>query len=450
MRKILLATLIILSGITAQTQVPVISGGIGQTDPDPHDDADGGAATGLGCGGGGANYYGGDGGNGKYGGGGGGASGFGAVNMVGGAGGQGVLVVAFYNGASFLNTIVYSTGSSLTIPAGVTSVKAWAIGAGGGGAGSTNSDGTVGGGGGAGGTAYFTAAVSQGNIITYTLGTGGAGGIDANNGSSGGNTTATISGTTITGNGGAGGEFNTDTDAAGGLFSGGDGGSAGGDGKGAAGDEGGAGGGGIGGVIGGTPPGGDGADGANAGDVSGLFAALNSATLLPLTWTSFTVKNQDDAVLLQWVTANEQNTLNFTVQHSTDGTNFSNLAVVAAAGNSSAGGVYQYLHTQPAEGVNYYRLSQADKDGKNSFSAIKKIVYTKNTAGFILFANPVLNGNISLQLKNNATLILWSSGGAQVYRKNLEKGINNIDVSNLPKGNYILQVGNEIKKILIQ
>ena len=146
MRKILLATLIILSGITAQTQVPVISGGIGQTDPDPHDDADGGAATGLGCGGGGANYYGGDGGNGKYGGGGGGASGFGAVNMVGGTGGQGVLVIAFYNGASFLNTIVYSTGSSLTIPAGVTSVKAWAIGAGGGGAGSTNSDGTVGGG----------------------------------------------------------------------------------------------------------------------------------------------------------------------------------------------------------------------------------------------------------------------------------------------------------------
>jgi hypothetical protein len=449
MKKLLLSAIIIISATIAHTQVPVISGGAGQTSTDDNTN-NGGAATGLGCGGGGANYYGGNGGAGKFGGGGGGAAGYTAVNETGGPGGQGVLVVAFYNGATFLNAVVYNTGTSLTISAGITSVKAWAIGAGGGGAGSTNSDGTSGGGGGAGGIAYVTKTVLTGAIISYTLGTGGTGGIDANNGSSGGNTTAVVSGTTITGNGGAAGEYNNGVNAAGGLFSGGDGGSAGGDGQGAAGDEGGGGGGGTGTVIGGTQSGGNGANGADAGDVSGLFAALGSATLLPVTWVSFTAKAQNDAVLLQWVTANEQNTLNFTVQHSTDGISFSNLAVIAAAGNSQNSRSYQYIHVQPSSGNNYYRLYQADKDGKISFSVIKQIFYTKKEADFILLTNPVINGNIQVQLKVNTTIILWTADGKQVYRKALEKGMNYINVSNLTKGNYILQAGNEAKKILIQ
>lgn len=445
----MLASCFQLLFIVASTQVPVISGGVGQTNTDPNNAANGGAATGLGCGGGGANFYGGNGGDGKYGGGGGGASGFTSLNMVGGIGGQGVLVVAFYNGATLLNTIVYQTGSSLTIGPGVTSVKTWAIGAGGGGAGSTDNDGTVGGAGGAGGVAYITKVVSQGNIVTYILGIGGAGGVDANAGSPGGNTTATVTGTTITGNGGSGGEYNNDINAPGGSFSGGDGGLTGGDGKGSSGDTGGGGGGGIGTVIGGTPSG-DGADGANAGDVSGLFFALGSGIILPVIWESFTVKNQNDVVLLQWVTAYEQNTLSFTVQHSTDGINFSDVTVITAAGNGPGNRQYHYIHLQPVASANYYRLYQTDIDGRNSFSAIKKILYTKKAPDFILLTNPTINGNIQLQLKINTVLILLRSDGKQVYMKTFEKGLNYINVMNLPKGNYIIKAGNEARKILIQ
>src|SRR5436190_8238363 len=112
MNRLVLALCLQLLFVTAYAQVPVVAGGIGQTDPNPTDAANGGAATGLGCGGGGANYYGGNGGDGMYGGGGGGASGFGAPNMVGGAGGQGVIVVAYYTGASsFLTATVYQTGT---------------------------------------------------------------------------------------------------------------------------------------------------------------------------------------------------------------------------------------------------------------------------------------------------------------------------------------------------
>jgi|GEM_PF-1361432 len=449
-KKLVLAFSLQLLFISAYTQIQVVSGGLGQTDGNPNNAANGGAASGLGCGGGGANFWGGNGGAGMYGGGGGGAAGLNVINMTGGSGGQGVLVVAFYNGASYLNTIVYQNGSSLTVGGLATSVKVWAIGAGGGGAGSTDNDGTAGGGGAGGGVAYITKPVSSGDVITYALGTGGAGGINTNNGSTGGNTTATVAGTTITANGGAAGQYNNNINAAGGLFSGGDGGSNGGAGKGSTGDEGGGGGGGIGVVIGGSPSGGNGGNGADAGDVSGLFAALSTGSLLPVKWKSFTVTSQKPDALLQWETSYELNILNFTVQYSTDGINFSNITQVAAANNPN-GKMYNYTHQNTLAVTGYYRLYETNFNGTTSFSSVvKNSFHSANEKGFILTSNIVANGTIKLELSKTAVINLVSFDGKVVYSKNMAAGLNYLDVNNLPKGYYILQSTNEAQRILIQ
>jgi hypothetical protein len=433
-----------------RAQVPVTAGGIGQTNSDPNNAANGGAATGLGCGGGGANYYGGNGGDGMFGGGGGGAAGFYVANMTGGTGGKGVLVLAYYNGATLINATVYQTGTSLTIPATITDVKIWAIGAGGGGAGATDNDGTSGGGGGAGGIAYISQPVTQGDIITYSLGAAGAGGIDANNGSDGGNTDATINAITITGFGGKGGEYNNAVDAAGGSYSGGDGGTDGGDGRGIAGDNGGGGGGGIGLSIGAPVPGGNGADGADAADVSGLFSVLSSGTLLPVSWKSFSADNQNSAVLLQWETSYEINSLNFTVQYSTDAVHFKNVSVLPALNNGN-GNKYHFIHQDALPGVGYYRLLQTDINGKYSYSnIIKNILPSANDKEFVLYSNIITDGNIKLQAAKNITISLVSFEGKLVNTNILSKGVNNINVSNLSKGYYIVRSLNESQKILIQ
>ena len=405
--------LLILTVITAQ--VPVVSGGAGQTNNNPNNAANGGDATGLGCGGGGANFYGGDGGAGLFGGGGGGAAGFTAVNMTGGAGGQGVLVAAFYNGAIFLFSNVYTNGSSFTVGPLVTSVKLWAIGAGGGGAGATDNDGTVGGGGAAGGIAYITRAVTPGDIITYSLGVGGAGGIDA----------------------------------AGGSFSGGDGGMNGGDGKGSSGDTGGGGGGGIGNAIGGTP-GSDGANGADASDVSGLFAALSIGTILPIEWKSFIVTNQKDGALLQWETSFELNALSFTVQYSTDGIHFSNIAAMAAANNIN-GHAYQYLHTGPERRTGYYRLYQTGTDGKTSYSSIvKNTAHATDQKDIVLNGSNIVNGIIRFQLNRKTVVEVLSMDGRLMYSRQLEKGSNEINTGGLATGYYMLRTSTGSQKILIQ
>jgi hypothetical protein len=280
----ILALVLMISAATSNAQVAVVSGGAGApagTGENGNNNA-GGDATGLGCGGGGGSWWGGTGGAGKFGGGGAGAGGYfytSPMNWAGGDGGQGVVVIAYYNGATFLNSVVLTLGTSVTISAGITSAKVWAIGGGGGGAGATNDDGTAGGGGAAGGVAYITKNVSQGGVITFSLGSGGKAGHGASiAATSGGTTSVTIAGTTIYGYGGGNGSFNSLTTASGGTTSGGDGGATGGTGAGSTGDDGGGGGGAIGGSNG-TQNGNDGGTGANSNDISGLFVACSLASI---------------------------------------------------------------------------------------------------------------------------------------------------------------------------
>ncbi|MES2961083.1 MAG: hypothetical protein V4694_01735 [Pseudomonadota bacterium] len=76
--------------------VAIVSGGAGADDSGPGGTKPGGPASGFGCSGGGAGWYGGNGGAGKFGGGGGGAAGLSSPDKTGGAGGSGAVVIKFF------------------------------------------------------------------------------------------------------------------------------------------------------------------------------------------------------------------------------------------------------------------------------------------------------------------------------------------------------------------
>lgn len=130
-------------------------------------------------------------------------------------------------------TDAFTASGTWTCPAGVTSVKVEAYGAGGGGGrgGAANKNGGGGGGGGA-YTVNNSVTVVPGNVYNITVGNGGAGGltgINSENGFDGGNTFGIFGATTVTANGGKGGNgfINGGTGGAGGTggtFAGGAGG----------------------------------------------------------------------------------------------------------------------------------------------------------------------------------------------------------------------------------
>ncbi|MNU74302.1 hypothetical protein D3C71_637990 [compost metagenome] len=67
--------------------------------------------------------------------------------------------------------------------------------------------------------------------------------------------------------------------------------------------------------------------------------------------------------LLEWETESEANTNFFEIERSSDGTNWEQLVVTDAFGQSTTPKKYQEVDYNPSEGVNYYRLSQTDNNG---------------------------------------------------------------------------------------
>ena len=126
---------------------------------------------------------------------------------------------------------------------------------------------------------------------------------------------------------------------------------------------------------------------------------LSELTPLPLEIISFTGRLIDDQkVLLEWKTANEEDVENFIVQHSSDGISYSTIGIKKAKGNNQNGFFsYDLFHLRPVRGINYYRLKTMDIDGSTMLSKIVEITIKNNLDGLVMFPNPT-TGIVTLQL----------------------------------------------------
>lgn len=105
------------------------------------------------------------------------------------------------------------------------------------------------------------------------------------------------------------------------------------------------------------------------------------------------------------------------VDYNGDGFNFEALATVVGNGTTFTEQRYQHFHTQPAGGVNYYRLYQVDLDGKRN-GAWYAIASLENEA-FTLraFPNPLLPHHrrwlvkVSGAANNDLTISLYGADG---------------------------------------
>ncbi|MGB4844998.1 MAG: metallophosphoesterase [Ferruginibacter sp.] len=123
---------------------------------------------------------------------------------------------------------------------------------------------------------------------------------------------------------------------------------------------------------------------------------------VPITLSSFTANLNNDKVLLNWATSQEQNNRYFTIEKSNDGTNFNFLGNVNGAGTTTAANNYQLIDYTPVEGINYYRLSQTDFDGNIKYHGVKTVNY-KNSKGFNTVIRNNGNGKISVVLNSQNT-----------------------------------------------
>lgn len=183
------------------------------------------------------------------------------------------------------------------------------------------------------------------------------------------------------------------------------------------------------------------------GATSNFIAQNAGLIVLPLQWLTFKAQGKDKHVLLAWSTANEQNTNVFHVQHSNNGSTWQDIGVVHAAGGNAVNN-YSYVHDDPANGPNYYRIEETDFDGHSSYSETKIINIA--TANFDILNNPVLNGMLQVRLTTAARLQLYNDEGKLMWHKNVSAGVITIDMNHFSKGTYLVKIDNHTSKIILR
>jgi len=177
---------------------------------------------------------------------------------------------------------------------------------------------------------------------------------------------------------------------------------------------------------------------------------------LPVTWLYFRGKTVAKDNILDWATANEQNSKLFEVERSLNATDYTRIGIVNAAGNSGQTNTYQYTDRN-IDRLNsefmFYRLKQIDIDGRFKYSNIVRLRYNeKNTANTIVYPNPT-PGMITILVGDNALVgsvaLLYDINGRLLESIKITASSQVVDLSKYTNGTYFIRLSNrEVLKVV--
>ncbi|HEX2608202.1 MAG TPA: zinc-dependent metalloprotease [Flavisolibacter sp.] len=176
-------------------------------------------------------------------------------------------------------------------------------------------------------------------------------------------------------------------------------------------------------------------------------------SVLPIVLVKFGAQLNDDHIDLTWYTGSEQNSKDFTIEKSVNGSDFYKIGTVAAVNSSTI--THQYGFSDPdVNETNYYRLRMNDMDGKNTLSYVvvvksgairdNGITVTNPFRSTLQIKMPKVNGVVHLELV--------SQSGSLIATKDISAPGNQINWSvpaSLSRGMYILKIQTE-KEVFTQ
>ncbi len=172
------------------------------------------------------------------------------------------------------------------------------------------------------------------------------------------------------------------------------------------------------------------------------MGAFHYSSVLPLVWIDFTAQTVNQKVILNWITTQEYNTRNFSIEHSRNGIQWQAIGEIPATGNTNRTNQYQFVHTTLQSGAHYYRVRQRDTDDRFSYSATRRIDMTM-AQNLQVLGNPLQAGNLSFLLGRASELSLLTVDGRILWRKLLAPGHHQENMQHLPAGIYFLKTTDE-------
>lgn len=166
---------------------------------------------------------------------------------------------------------------------------------------------------------------------------------------------------------------------------------------------------------------------------------VSNVVPLPVNFTSFTATRSGDQALLQWQTAQEQHSQDFSVERSTDGITYTSIGDVPAAGNSSKPTNYSFIDAAPKTGLNYYRLKESDIDGSAMYSVVRTVTFpTSATQKLVWYTTSSSSIEVNLSSGSNEFYSLYTTDGRTIQKGQLNAG--KLYLSGLAGGMYIVNI----------
>ncbi|MCF0056986.1 choice-of-anchor A family protein [Dyadobacter sp. CY356] len=163
-----------------------------------------------------------------------------------------------------------------------------------------------------------------------------------------------------------------------------------------------------------------------------------TTTPLPVTLTSFFVEKEGVQSVLNWATTSETNSDRFEVQYSYDAKNWNLIGTVVSNGDSKSLSNYQFVHKDPANGENYYRLKMIDRDATFAYSRVVEISLDLPSSVSV-YPNPVVS-QATIETPDWSKvkeIFLVNTAGKRI---SMSAASDKIDLSNVSSGIYIIQL----------
>lgn len=164
----------------------------------------------------------------------------------------------------------------------------------------------------------------------------------------------------------------------------------------------------------------------------------------PVLFTKFEAGCTNNGALVSWSTGSEFNSSYFELQRSTNGNDWTSVATIKAAGNSSTGRTYQQV--DPNSGPAYYRIKQVDIDGHFIYTSILRTNCVRKSLDMVIYPVPardILNVVIQSDKSLKTQLLLVDGVGKIVRRMDatLFNGSNTFlfNLKGLASGEYIIR-----------
>lgn len=171
----------------------------------------------------------------------------------------------------------------------------------------------------------------------------------------------------------------------------------------------------------------------------------NSA--MPITYSkTLEATQKQNSTILTWSVATQINNDKYIIEHSIEGGNFSPIGEIEGDGTSNITKHYEYIHTLPSLGINYYRIKQLDYDGKYSYSDIASVRYD-GSGETNIYPNPATS-EVTITTTEPTSVQVMDVYGRLLINRDISDGQNTLNISALPSGILIFVVGDQRYKVL--